>query len=343
MGCASFFVGFPLALGSALAVVLVTASAGAAPRPRHVGVRLEYQRGPRAQKCPDELELRGEVAAGLGRDPFREAGPWRLIIIVDKRRDGAYVATTTLFDDKGASASELDPIFGRDCPHLVKSMLATRIAALLADPPAPPPPVVVVPPPPPPVVVVPPPDAPVPKRPTMDPFLVLIGLGSTIGFGIAPRPAVGVTADVGFHWKVDATPLEGVSLALGVRWDPPASSPPLGGFFGGVRIVTSRVVGTFAPCGHWWKLYGCAVGELGQLRHHYEDRIAYPVGGIHDLYAAIGGRIGIEAPFAPHVGFRGFAEILGTITPVVAYFNNRPVWSTASSTESFGAGLYVFF
>jgi hypothetical protein len=81
MGCARFFVVLPLALGSSLGVVLVTASASAEPRPRGVGVRLEYERGPHAQKCPAELELRGEVAAarparaaaGGGRRPVRRA------------------------------------------------------------------------------------------------------------------------------------------------------------------------------------------------------------------------------------------------------------------------------
>ncbi|MFS8068147.1 MAG: hypothetical protein ACMG6S_17475, partial [Byssovorax sp.] len=180
-------------------------------------------------------------------------------------------------------------------------------------------------------------------RPTMDPFLVLIGLGSTVGFGIAPRPAVGMTADVGVHWKVDAAPLEGVSLRLGVRWDPPARSPPLPPFAGGARLVTSRVVGTVAPCGHWWKLYGCAVAELGQLQEAYEDRIVYPLGPDHSFYVAIGGRIGIEVPFAAHVGFRGFAEVLGTATNRDMFLSRRLVWSTPASTESFGAGLYVFF
>jgi hypothetical protein len=316
----------------------------AAPRPRGIGVRLDYERGPGARQCPDEKVLRGEVAAEIGDDPFTEAGPWSLRAVVTRKKNGAYVATADLFDGDGAPGSSMGEMVSYNCRSLVVKIVAVWASVVLTDPPPEPEPASPPPPPPAPTVVaLPPPDAPLPQRPTMDPFLVLIGLGSTVGFGIAPRPAAGVTADVGFHWKVDAAPLEGVSLTLGVRWDPPASSPPLGGFFRGVRIVTTRVLGTVAPCGHWWKLYGCAIGELGQLRHHYEDRIAYPVGGIHDLHAAIGGRIGIEVPFAPHIGFRGFAEVLGTITPVVAYFNNRPVWSTASSTESFGAGLYVFF
>ncbi|MFS8069537.1 MAG: hypothetical protein ACMG6S_24495 [Byssovorax sp.] len=266
-----------------------------------------------------------------------------MLVHVDKGRDGTYHAVTVLADDKGAIASDLDPLSGRDCGYLVQSLLAVRISALLADPPAPPPLPATPTPTPPPVLAPPPPAAPFPERPTMDPFVVLIGLGSTVGFGIAPRPAVGVTADVGFQWKVDAAPLEGISLRLGIRWDPPAKSPPLPAFAGGARLVTSRVLGTIAPCGHWWKLHGCAVGELGQIQHGYEDRIIYPLGGSQTVYAAIGGRIGIEVPFAPHIGFRGFAEVLGTVANVDVRLNGRPLWSTAGSTQSLGAGLYVFF
>jgi hypothetical protein len=141
MGCARFFVVLPLALGAALAVVLFAASAGAAPRPARIGVRLEYQRGPRTQQCPDVTELRGEVAAGLGHDPFTEAGPWRLITLLNRRRDGVYIVTAELFDDKSVPASALTPLVGSDCRYLVKTALAARIATLLAEPPpAPPPP-----------------------------------------------------------------------------------------------------------------------------------------------------------------------------------------------------------
>jgi hypothetical protein len=150
-----------------------------------------------------------------------------------------------------------------------------------------------------------------------------------------------VTADVGFHWKVDAAPLEGVSLTLGVRWDPPASSPPLGGFLGSARVVTSRVLGTVAPCGHWWKLYGCALGQVGSLGAHSED-LAYP-GGLDYFYAAIGGRIGVEVPFATHLGFRVSGEVLGTLTPIIARISDMPVYKTSTSSGSVGAGLYVFF
>jgi hypothetical protein len=338
---AGLFRAVPYALAPAFVAILLSGSASAAPRPRGVRVRLEYDRGPNARQCPDERALRGEVAAELGWDPFTDAGTWRFHVAIVRKSNGMFVANGQLFDSDGATFSEMQEMAYPGCQSLVAKLVAVWIAVVLTDPPlpppAPPPPTVAAPGPP------PPPDDIAATRPSADPFLVVMGLGSTVGFGIAPRAAVGVTADVGLHWKVDAAPLEGVSLTLAVRWDPPASSPALEGSFGGVRVVSSRVLGTVAPCAHWWKLYGCAVGALGQLQHHYEDRTVYPVDGIHDLHAAMGGRIGIQVPFAPHVGFRGFAEVLGTITPVVAYFNNRPAWSTASSTESFGAGLYVFF
>ena len=64
----------PAAFPLCLTLLLAAASAGAAPRPARIGVRLQYQRGPLAQKCPAETELRGGVAAGLGHDPFTETG-----------------------------------------------------------------------------------------------------------------------------------------------------------------------------------------------------------------------------------------------------------------------------
>ena len=122
----------PFAFPLGLTLLLTAASASATPRPARVGVRLEYQRGPLARKCPSEKELRGGVEAGLGHDPFTDAGPWRLITTLNRRRDGVYVSTTALFDDKGAPASTLDPLVGSDCVYLVKQALATRIAVMLA-------------------------------------------------------------------------------------------------------------------------------------------------------------------------------------------------------------------
>ncbi len=67
----------PASLPLLVAILLASTSTNAADRPRGVGVRLEYERGPGARQCPDVKLLRGEVAAEIGTDPFTEAGPWR--------------------------------------------------------------------------------------------------------------------------------------------------------------------------------------------------------------------------------------------------------------------------
>jgi hypothetical protein len=175
----------------------------------------------------------------------------------------------------------------------------------------------------------------------IDPYLITVGLGSAVAFGIAPRVAVGLSTDVGIHWKVDASPLEGLSLSLGVRWDPPAAGHVPGAPMD-ARVSTSRLLGTVVPCGHWWKLFGCAVGELGQLQGGVDN--TYPLSAMGTVfYAAAGGRAGIEVPFAPHVGFRGFGEILGTLTPRTFLVNERPAWTTPPVSGGFGAGIFVSF
>lgn len=174
----------------------------------------------------------------------------------------------------------------------------------------------------------------------VDPVLFRIGLGSVLAFGAAPRVAVGLAADAGILWPVAWGPVKGVSLAVGGRWDPPAAGH-IPWAAADARISTSRLLATVAPCAHWWKLYGCALGELGQVAHHAEG-IAVP-GGHGDVFAAVGGRAGLEARFAPHLGVRGSGEVLGTLTPVTVLIDARPAWTTPRVSGGVGAALFVFF
>src|SRR4051812_32915344 len=73
-----------------LIIVLAAAPASAAPRPRGVEVRLEYERGAGTQLCPGADAIRREVAAELGEDRFTETGPWRLHAAVARKKNGAY-------------------------------------------------------------------------------------------------------------------------------------------------------------------------------------------------------------------------------------------------------------
>ena len=325
-----------LACGAPLvAILLASSSTSAAPRPRGIGVHLDYDRGTVARQCPEAKMLRGEVAAEIGHDPFTEAGPWQMRVAITRRKNGAFVATADLLDGDGATASSMGEMVSPDCRSLVLKALAVWISWELTDPPLPPPSLPAEPPPRPPP---PPPheDSPAP----IQPFLLRFGLGAALGFGTAPRVALGVSSDVGIYWPLASLPFEGVSLTLGGRWDPPAAGQ-VPGLRESERVGTSRLLATLAPCAHWWKLYGCAVGELGQLRGRGEGVALAPQ--FANVYSAVGGRLGVEVPFAPHLGFRISGEILGTVTPKVIRVDEQPGWTTPTASGGFGAGLYLFF
>ena len=181
-----------------------------------------------------------------------------------------------------------------------------------------------------------------------DPLIFVLGLGSTLGFGVAPRVAVGLTVDAGIHYTVDAGPFDGFSLSVGVRWDPPASRglqvsvPQYPANFPDAQVTSSRFLGVGAPCVYMFKvIFGCGLIEAGNL-HLSVDNVSGPAGGDRQ-YFALGGRLGIEIPFAPHVGFRGFGEALRALTFDRAYINRIPVYASPQPHASVGAGVYVFF
>jgi hypothetical protein len=173
-----------------------------------------------------------------------------------------------------------------------------------------------------------------------DPLLIVVGLGAVVGFGIAPRTATGMSADVGIHWSLDAAPIDGFSISLGVRWDPPAAdyvpeSRPEG------LLSSTRLLGTVAPCAHWWKLFGCAVGELGQLKIAAIHGII--TGPDRIVYATAGLRLGIEVPLVPHFGLRGFGDVTATPTPLIVNSVHGTLWETPIVAGSVGAGVYFSF
>jgi hypothetical protein len=109
----------------------------------------------------------------------------------------------------------------------------------------------------------------------------------------------------------------------------------------GAQVSASRFMATIAPCAHWWSLYGCAVLGVGQLRLASENvaiqTLEWPP------YVATGGRLGVEVPFAPRLGFRGFGEVVGTLTSAAVLIDKRPGWTTPRTSGGIGAGLYLFF
>ena len=313
-----------------------TTPASAAPlnpfdRPRGIRPRLDYTRAPGAQACPDELHFRSEVAAHLGHEAFSEQGTWLFHVYAFRRPNGTYGVVGNLFDDKAEKRADIDPLNGRDCKTLLITYLALHIAVYLTDPPALPPEPAAPP--------APPPPPPPPPPPRANPFTLRLGFGSVVGFGVAPRVAVGASGDIGIYWPVTVSRLDGISLSLGGLWHPSVEGSAAGSDAGTPESF-SRLLVTLAPCAHWWKLFLCAVGEVGQIQGF--DSAALPT-TITRVYAAMGGRAGVEVPFAPHLGFRVSGEVLGTASPVNFSVNDRPGWMTPSVSGDVGAGLYLYY
>ena len=328
-----------LALPVGLALALAPGRASADP-PR-VALRLEYVRGSGAKTCPAEpTSLRAQVAARMGYDPFEKASaPERLTVVIMAKGRG-FAANVKRFNVAGASTWS-DTFAPRgvqgDCEALM-SPLATYLRALIlpyqagpaASPAAPPPKPTAPAPGPLPVSAAP--------RPQTGEG-VRFGLGTVLEFGAAPRVAVGLSADWSLYWPVALLGFDGVSITPGLRWDPPAA----GHVFGlkeGAQVSTSRTLITIAPCLHWLKLYGCVVGGMANLSGGGEG-VAYSAQDASYYYVA-GGRLGVEVPFASHLGVRVSGEVLGSFTTIVVPFNDQPGWTTPRASGSVGAGLYFF-
>lgn len=315
-----------------LTLLLVTPSASAADHPARIGVRLEYERGPLAQKCPAETELRAEVAAGLGHDPFTDAGPWRLITTLNHRRDGVYVATTALFDDKGAPASTLDPLAGRDCADLVQSALATRIAAMLADRPARPPADPPAPPPPPaaPVPVPSPPPPPRPPPPDIRWKFLSVGMGGERG--VLPTWVPTLALSIGVRSTL-------ASLAFEAQ-----TGAPLGGTGeNGVAVRAFSMTGSLVGCFHRLGLEVLFLCTITSMGGYFDSPQLGATTDATGTYLGSGLRAGVEIPVV--TGRSAFflqAEALYTFVPLTVWQNERIVWQSGDVTGSAQAGVRFF-
>lgn len=318
----------PAAFPLALTIVLAAVSASATSRPARVGVRLEYQRGPRAQKCPEETELRGEVAAGLGHSPFTDEGPWRLITTLNRRRDGAYIATAALFDDKGAPASDLAPLVGSDCDYLVKTALATRIAATLADPPPSPP----SPPPslPPPVPLPSPPVQNLPPPPREIRWRVSAGMGGERG--VLPTWVPTLALGIGVR-----------SPRVSLAFEAQTGAPLHGTGEGGIVVHSFSVTGSLVGCFHgvgFDILFLCSVTSVGGYVGGPQRSMTADIPGI---YFGSGVRAGVEIPVAAtRFAFFLQGEALYTFAPYTVRYNERIVWQSGDVTGSAQSGFRFF-
>ncbi len=298
-----------------------------APPPRTV--RLDYSRGPGAERCPEKIAFRDAVGAKVARDLFAAVPPPSARLVVSLRRRGAgYEGTAELRDAAGAVTwSRLFP----PPPHPPLATCSTLISALAfsvslevepvelptADPPLP-------------AVVAPPIVTPPLAKPEAPTWLFRIGVSPWVDIGAAPRQAFGLSLGLGFRVGWFSLDLEG-------HWNPPAAS-----ILSGAEVETSRFVGALVPCQHVGYFAGCLLAEVGRSWGTVTG--AEIQGGTQSaLHIAIGGRLLAEFKLAPHVALRPAVDLRVALQRPAFGVAGVPRWEVPAVGAGFGLGLLASF
>ena len=265
--------------------------------------RLAYVRAPDAEGCPGEDALVAAVKAKLGYSPFFPIAS--LLVSVEMRREGErYHATVRLVDHGNVAGTRA--LYATSCDELVRTVAlslslaidpeaAARLEAFVPPEPQAPPAADPAPPPKPMLGAR-------PSEPTLRRILEgQVFLSAAVQLGSAPAPNLG--ASVGARGRLDD-----VSLGLGLRADAGASRET--GQF--VRPSASLVALDASPCVHIGPLATCAVVLVGTYRASSEGSLRPFVAS--ELHVAIGPRLRVEAPLAPHVRLFGEAQFVAALT-----------------------------
>lgn len=316
---------------TAAPVVLLVAGPALAQAPVLPRVaRLEYVLGPGAKGCSPEAVFRTSVRAQVDHAVFAADASARVrVLLLRRAKDGRHEGAVDLYD-AGGKVLIHQAIEAMDrCSDVVQAAAVVVAEALdpiqSSAPPAPPP--VVVAEQAPPVVAAP------PSR-----WEGHAALGSWLGLGVAPRPAAGLSAELGARWSV-------VSLSGELRWDPPAGADA----GGGARLSTQRLLGALVPCGHWspresWGIFGCGVVQVGKIWGTNESFASAP--GSSALSLAAGARLGAElrlTPLTPHLGLRLMGDLLATPSRVAIQIGAQPAWTTPRLAGDLGLGVVAFW
>jgi hypothetical protein len=310
--------------------------------------RLVYSRAPGATSCPNEAALREAVARRFGYDPFF---PWaeRTVVVEIRMESGRLSARLQVLGKDGVSQGTRQiSATQEDCAEVFDATaLAITIALDAAQSDAPSPPVSVpdtatVSPPamtssrasseqapalPSTTRTAPPAGAPeaAPSSPRLRPFFA--GTDGYASFGTAPSVAAGGALFVGARFSF-------VSTALEVRFDAPASAPLQSG-----SVSSWLYAGSLVPCAHYLFVSLCAVGMVGSLQGSGEARVSTPGS---TLFAALGGRLGVEWGLTEAFAVRGHVDLLGNLAPTTLAIDSFS-WTASSLAFSIGAGLVLRF
>jgi hypothetical protein len=325
---------------------LVAGPAAATP-----SAKLTYLRGPGAERCPDETELRKAVAARLGYDLFFPWATKTVVAEITKARRG-FRGRIKIVDREGLVRGEraLDAT-SEDCGDVMRALaLAISIAVDdldLDQAPAPPPaattpPVPLTPEPPPPESALEPrpepsaPDrpsrggAPAPVPPARGGVSLEAWLTPQASVGVAPETSLGLVADVGARYGR-------VSIGAELRGDLPAS----GGTAASGRVQTYVLLGSIVPCFHApTPLFVCAVVSAGTFQEQGTE-IRSPRSGAAPFGAA-GVRLGIERPISSYAFFLAHADGLATVARHTVQIDGQTAYTLPpfSASVGFGAGVH---
>lgn len=169
-----------------------------------------------------------------------------------------------------------------------------------------------------------------PEEPSPRAWRGFAGVAVLGSAAVAPSPSAGLSAFGGVRWR-------SASLALEARGDAPASMGVTGGH------VTSWVYGAgFVPCGHYSLASLCAVGLLGRLQAR-SSGVTSPASE-SGLFAAAGGRAGIELPLSVAFELRAQLDVLANLAPKsFEVAGDGQVWSAPAVMVTAGAGVAVRF
>lgn len=303
-----------------LALALLASPARADEAPARPTTRLAYERA--ASACPDEAELRREVAQRLGYDPFAVVATSRVRVSLAEDPPRGFRGVVSHEDGAGQvlGARELQ---SSDCRELVASIALTVVILLdpkgrPTTPPAAPPPVAPAP------VALPPPRAvapPAQPRPSAPPVELRAGAGVLGALFVAPATSVGFFASAGLARG-------GFSVDAELRGDLPASAD-------GVR--TSLLVGVLSPCLHRGVLLACACASLGALSG--EALTSQDPRRASTLYAALGPRVGVELPLGPALSIAARVDASFPLTPTTLRQGGVELWTSPALGVSAGGGL----
>jgi hypothetical protein len=317
---------------------LLSTPTWAADFPPRSAVRLTYDRG-ELKRCPDEQVFRDVLRARMSYDPFSPEAEARLVVTI-VREGHAYRGRAELRDRVGAVLwpRALGPF--ADCQSLVEGLgLAVSIKL---DPgggegPTAPPPL---------QRPLPPEEeeettapAPSPRRTEelkVRPWIKL-GASMVLGLGVAPRPAAGIAADIGF--RLPSWP-ETLWVALELRAFPPAEGQADAGI---LLVRTWQVTGAAIPCGHWRMLFGCGVVEMGTLWGTTDALATGHAQTARLFHFSLGGRAGAEWQALEHLTLRVSADALFAPLRQALQVEGVPQWVAPILAGAFETSVVVSF